>query len=114
MTEHTATVIDNFFGNNLRDDIISGNVLLPQSDHFAQMVSVNIEQIDSKKINVYQRDYSKFSTESFRDDVSLQNWCYSHVNDSFKDFYTKLEASVDRRSPLQKLTPKDINIKNKP
>ena len=60
VTEHTATVIDNIFSNNLQDDILSGNVLLTLSDHFAQMVSVNREQIDSKKINVYQRDYSKY------------------------------------------------------
>ena len=116
MTEHTATVIDNIFSNNRQDDILSGNVLLTLSDHFAQMVPVNREQIDSKKINVYQRDYSKFSRESFRDDVSIQNWCYSHdiVNDLFKDFYTKLEASVDRHDPLKKLTPKEITIKSKP
>ena len=28
VTEHTATVIDNIFSNNLQDDILSGNVLL--------------------------------------------------------------------------------------
>ena len=71
VTEHTVTVIDNIFSNNLQDDILSGNVLSTSSDHFAQMVSVNREQIDSKKINVYQRDYSKYSRESFRDDVSI-------------------------------------------
>ena len=32
----------------------------------------------------------------------------------FKDFYTKLEASVDRHAPLKKLTPKEIPIKSKP
>ena len=116
VTENTSTVIDNIFSNNIQDDIISGNVLLNLSDHFAQMVSVNREQIDTKKINMYQRDYSKFSSESFRDDVSIQNWCYSHdnVNDSFNDFYIKLEASVDRHAPFKKLTPKEIKIKNKP
>ena len=41
VTEHTATVIDNIFSNNLQDDILSDNVLLTLSDHFAQMVSVN-------------------------------------------------------------------------
>ena len=49
MTEHTATVIDNIFRNNLQDDILSDNVLLTLSDHFTEMVSVNREQIDSKK-----------------------------------------------------------------
>ena len=55
-------------------------------------------------------------SESFRDDISIQNWNYSNtnVNDSFKDFYTKLEASVDRHAPLKKLTPREIKIKNKP
>ena len=76
VTEHTATVIDNIFINNLQDDI-SGNVLLILSDHFAQMVSVNREQIDSKNINMYRRDYSKLSSDSFCVDVSIQN-CYSH------------------------------------
>ena len=41
VTENTSTVIDNIFSNNIQDDIISGNVLLNLSDHFAQMVSVN-------------------------------------------------------------------------
>ena len=115
-TEHTSTVIDNIFSNNIQDDITSGNVLLNLSDHFAQIVSVNREQIDTKKINMYRRDYSTFSSESFCDDVSIQNWCYTHdnVNESFKDFYYKLEGSVDRHAPFKKLTPKEINIKNKP
>ena len=97
----------------LQDDIISGNVLLTISEHFAQIISVNREQIDIKKINVYQRDYSKFISESFRDDISIQNWNYSNtnVNDSFKDFYTKLEASMDRHAPLKKLTTREIKIK---
>ena len=107
VTDHTTTVIDNIFSNNLQDDI-SGNVLL-------YLTTLLKWYVNREQINVYQRDNSKFSRESFRD-VSIQNWCYSHdnVNDSFKDFYTKLEASVDRHAPLKKLTPKEIKIKNKP
>ena len=98
MTENTATVIDNIFSSNIQDDIISGNILLTLSEHFSQFVSVKREKIDLKSINIFQRDYSKFSTESFRDDVSIQNWSYSHgnVHDSFMDFYNKLEGSVNR------------------
>ena len=76
MTENTATVVDNIFSNNLQDDIFSGNLLLTLSEH----ISVNIEIIDLKKLNIYQRDYSKFSVESFRDDLSIQNWRYSQEN----------------------------------
>ena len=73
-------------------------------------------QIDFKKIHAYRRDYSKFTNKSFRDDVSIQNWNYSHnnVNDSFNDVYIKLEACVDRHVPLIKLTPWEVKIKSKP
>ena len=116
VTDHSTTVIDNIFSDNLQDDIISSNVLLTISEHFAQIISVNREQINIKKINVYQRDYSKFISESFRDDVSIQNWNYfnTNVNDSFKDFYTKLEASVCRHAALKKLIPREIKIKINP
>ena len=68
VTANTATVIDNIFSNNIQDEITSGNVL-SLSDHFSQIISVKREQIDFKKINIFQRDYSKFLSESFRDNV---------------------------------------------
>ena len=116
MTDNTSTVIDNIFSNNLHDDIIRGNILLTLSEHFSQFISVNREKIDLKKINVYQRDYSRFSNESFRDDVFIQNWNYAreNVNNLFNDFYSKLEGSVNRHAPLKNLSPKEIKIKNKP
>ena len=116
VTEYTATVIDNIFSNNIQDDITSGNLLLTLSEHFCQFVSVKREKIDYKKTNIYVRDYSKFNAESFRDDVSIQNWdyLYHNVNDSFKDFYYKLEGTVSRHAPLKKLTPKEIKLKQKP
>ena len=78
-------------------------MLLSLSDHFSQIISVKREQIES-------------ISESFRDDVSIQNWNYLHdnVNDSFKDFYTKLEALVDMHAPLKKLTTREIKIRSKP
>ena len=72
VTESSATIIDNIFSNNIQDDIISGNLLLTLSEHFSQFISVNWEKIDFKKLNIYLRDYSKFSNESFLDDVSIQ------------------------------------------
>ena len=79
-------------------------------------INQQVKQIDFKKINVYRRDYSKYSSESFCDDVSIQNWNYSHnnVNDSFNNFFTKLDATVDRHAPLKKSTPREIKMENKP
>ena len=116
VTDNTATVIDNIFSNNTQDNIVSGNMLLSLSEHFSQFLSITREKVNLKKVNIYQRDYSKFSSDSFRDDVSIQNWTYSHenVHDSFSNFYSKLEGSVNRHAPLKKLSPKEIKIKNKP
>ena len=116
VTESSATIIVNIFSNNMQDDIISGNLLLTLSEHFSQFISVTMEKIDFKNQNVYIRDYSKFSNESFRDDVSIQYWKYTHenVHGLFKGFYSKLEASVNRHAPLKKLSPKEIKIKSKP
>ena len=115
VTPNTATIIANIFTNNITDDIICGNILLTFSEHLSQFVSVNRGKIDYKKINIYERDYSKFTVESFRDDLSIQNWdlTLDNVNDSFKDFHMKLEGAVNRHAPMRKLNPKEIKIKNK-
>ena len=116
VTENTATVIDNIFSNNIHDEMTCGNILLTLSEHFSQFASIRRDRIDYKKLNMYQRVYSKFSSESFRDDVSIQNWNYSldNVHATFKDFYMKLEGAVERHAPLKKLTPKEIKLKSKP
>ena len=92
VTDNTATIIGNIFSNNIQDNIVSGNILLTLSEHFSQFLSITREKVDLKKVNTYQRDYSNFSNDSFRDDVSIQNWNYYHdnVHDSFSDFYIKL------------------------
>ena len=72
--------------------MISGNILLTLSEHFSQFLSVKRVMVDLKKVNLYQRDYTNFSNDSFRNDVSIQNWNYTHdtVHDSFSDFFSKL------------------------
>ena len=116
MTENTTTVIDDIFSNNIQDNTISGNILLTPSEHFSQFLSVKREMVGIKKVNIYQRDYTNFSSDSFREDVSIQNWKYTHdnVHDSFSDFYPKLEGSVNRHAPLKKLTPEEVKLKSKP
>ena len=44
---------------------------------------------------------------------SIQNWNYTHdtVHDSFSDFFSKLEGSVNRHAPLKKLTPEGSKTK---
>ena len=70
VTEHTSSLIDNIFSNNIIDDTRSGNILLTLSEHFSQFVSISRERLDYRNLTRFQHDYSKFHSEEFRDDVS--------------------------------------------
>ena len=85
------------------------------SNHFSQFLSIKREKIDYKNLNIFHRDYSKFQSQQFRDDISIQNWNSnrSKVNELFIDFHSKLEGCVDRHAPIKKLSPKEIKLKNK-
>ena len=67
-------------------------------------------------MNIFQRDYSSFTNENFRDDISIQNcnYSYNNVQHLFNDFYVKLDGCVNRHAPLNKLSPKEIKAKYKP
>ena len=116
VTEHSATIVDNIFTNNLDKSIKSGNIKTDFSDHYSQFISVQNLIIDLKSITIYKRDYSNFSEKSFRDDVSIQNFHndLENIDDQFQDFYFKLEGCVDRHAPLKKITPKEIKLNQKP
>ena len=45
-----------------------------------------------------------FSEDSFRDDISIQNFDNNleDVNDQFKDFYLRLKGYVESHAPLKK------------
>ena len=50
--------------------------------------------MDIKTTTIYKRDYSTFSEECFRNDVSIQTFDnqLDDVNEQFHDFYFKLEV----------------------
>ena len=116
VTDHSATVVDNIFTNNLDKSLIRGNIISDFSDHYSQFISIQNQTFDLKSIIIYKRDYSNFSEKSFRDDVSIQNFCndLGDVNEQFQDFYFKLGGGVDRHAPLKKLTLKEIKLNQKP
>ena len=94
VTDHHSTLIDNIFSNNLTDETKSGNIFLTLSEHFSQFVSIKRENIEYfKNLNIFQHDYSKFQSQQFRDDVSIQNWSTNllQVDELFIDFHTKLQ-----------------------
>lgn len=110
------SLIDNIFSNNINDKILSGNIYLNLSEHFSQFASIKRNKIDVKKIDMFGRDFSKFSGEKFRDDVSIQNWHHA-TNDPnllMSDFIWRLNGCTDRHAPIKKLSPKDIKLRLHP
>ena len=116
VTDHHSTLIDNIFSDNLIDETKSGNIFLSLSDHFSQFLTIKREKMDYKNLSIFQRDYSKFLSQQFREDVSIQNWNTNlpNVNSLFIDFYSKLQGCVDRHAPYKKLSPKEIKLQSKP
>ena len=112
----SATIIDNIFTNICDSKIKSRNIITDFSDHYSQFVSVKREKLEFKKMTMYKRNYSTFSEDSSRDDVSIQNFDNNleDVNDQFKDSYLRLERCAERHAPLKKLTPKEVKFKYKP
>ena len=96
--------LNNIFTNNINDEITSGNIFLTFSEHFSQIVSVKREKMDYKSQKIYIRDYSKFSSESFRDNISIQNWNnkYDKINDQFNDFHWRLDECMNRHATIKK------------
>ena len=112
----TPSLIDNIFSNNLHDITTGGNIYLTLSEHFCQFASIKREQIDLKKIEMYGRDFSKFSAEDFRDDVSIQPWDTNSNDPNLlcNDLVWRLDGCAERHAPTKKLSPKEIKLKLKP
>ena len=81
-----------------------------------QFISNKREKVDYISQNMFIRDYANFSSESFHDDISIQNWNnkYDNINDQFNDFHWRLDECINRHAPIKKLSPGEIKLKCKP
>ena len=114
---YSLTPLDDIFTNNIHEEILSGNIYLTLSEHFSQFASVNREsKVDTKKIDLFKRDFSKFSPTDFYDDVSIQEWNYESSDTNFlmSDFVWRLDGCAQRHAPVKKLTHKEVKLKLKP
>ena len=101
ISEQSSTVIDNIYGNNLEQEIISGNILIQFADHLSQFSSIKKKIMRTKHSQVYKRNFSVYNEQSYIDDVSIQNWNANNLqgtNTKFNDFVWRLESCVDRHA----------------
>ena len=91
----------NFLESLTKANIVSESMKYMSSNE----INLEIPTLDIKVMNIFQRDYSSFTNESFRDDISIQKWNYSYnkVQDLFNDFY---DGCVNRHAPLKKVIAK--------
>ena len=71
------------------------------------------------KTKLYKRDYSKFSEQSFIEDVKLIQWEHvlpsnDNVNEHFDAFYSKMSSVISKHVPLKKYSRKEIKNMSKP
>ena len=61
VTDHSATLIDNIYGNNFEIETISGNILIKFADHFSQFLSIEKEISKIKPSDIYKRDLTNYN-----------------------------------------------------
>lgn len=121
ITPETETLIDNIVISPFDSKLFSGNLLVGITDHMPQVLIISNEY-NSKQDNnqSYQRDWSKFDAEKFKNDFYKIDWdslLEIERNDpgySFKAFYDKIEVIVKSNVPERKLTKKQKRRESKP
>ena len=89
---------------------------MPKNTKALLTASVNRGKIDVKKIVMFGRDYKNFSSEDYRDDVSLQQWMSTSddPNILMSDFVWRLDGSTERHAPTKKLSHEEVKLRLKP
>lgn len=74
ITEHSATLIDNIFSNNMEHHQVSGNVIHDITDHLPNFLILDKIPFISKKSKVYKRDYSNMNERDLLEEVQSIRW----------------------------------------
>ena len=119
VTDHSATIIDNIFSNNVESDTVGGNKLSQITDHFPQFRITKNIAMDYRKVALFQRNYSKFSEERFLDDFKKLFWEDLHdenlnINYKFDKFFDRVNYTVQEHVPLKKVNKQQLKLRSKP
>ena len=119
---NSKTLIDNIYSNVITPNKISGNITTTISDHLPQFLIVPdiFSNPPSTKLNIFERDWSKFDQENFVLDYLSVDWenliksnC-GNVDQSFVSFLTKFNSILDLCSLLKKISKQKLKFRNKP
>lgn len=115
--KNTATLIDNILVHKLDAGIYSANIVSVISDHYSQFCSFQKIKVVRKKGRKKMRDFSRFSENSFAEELSSQiDWDNSvsgAQNDSDYSF-TILYNKVSKHAPYKTLSQRRAKQMQKP
>ena len=123
ITQHTATLIDNIFTNDLEqiESGINGLIFSDISDHLPifHISSLSTNKNKSRTVKTrYKRTINNDSLASFI--VSVKNISWSHTfqtNDSCESydiFHNNLKAAIDKNFPFVKMENKSFDHEKSP
>ena len=122
ITNHSKTLIDNIFSNQISTDVISGNISATISDHLPQFLIAPRVFSDTYYIKqpIFERDWSNFDKNSFVLSFFNMNWSTIISSDkknterSFENFIDQFDCLMNKYAPLKKVSRNKFKFKGKP
>ena len=125
---HSATIIDHIFSNMLHFTCTAGNMSYPDSDHYANFVSVAgfLNQAAVRRQNnkhasspTYSRNLKNINIDNLNTDFDKIDWCFVYNNTT--DLHTATSNLIqhitelcDTHAPLKKVSKCKTNYVYKP
>ena len=118
---NSNTLSYNIYSNVNTPNNISSNLTATISDHLPQfLIAPDIfSNPPSTKLNIFERDWSKFDQENFIIDYLSVDWenliksNNGNVDQSFASFLTKFNSILDLYAPLKKISKQKLKFRNK-
>ena len=120
VTSKTTSLIDNIFINDVSCRSYGGNITASISDHFFQFSLTDIFENPRHKGKIkYGRDFRNFNKREFQETLEQTDWSRivnedQGTDQSYTNFYRKLEDILDLMAPYRKLTQKEIKLQTMP
>ena len=120
VTDHSATLIDHFWTNNLVEEVASGVLLSDASDHFAPFIWMNSPSTNDRlpdKNSISYRQWKNLECEEFDSYlyeklVNLESHIGFNSNHDVQNLSSAISDAINKFCPLK--TKKGTNLKNKP
>ena len=117
ITQHSATLIDNIFTNNINDfePSLNGILVTDISDHFLIFHINYAYTANEAESFIVTRVYNEINKQNYRDFISSLNWddIYNSMNTqiSFDIFHSKLMSIHDKCFPKVRIKKRHSNRK---